>query len=560
LPSQFFDTLTGAKPSPLGLWGLLALLGSFELTRALCNFGWATVGVGTEYRVRALLQRNLLQHLLATPAVRVLPFSTGESVNRLRDDVNSVAGLLSSWISFLGASLFALIGLVMMARISWWITLLVFLPLVVIILVSNRLRPKIEAYRTRSRQATGDTAGALGEIFHVVLAIKVTRAEERMVGYVAGISAKRQQAALQDLLFNNLLEALFGCTTEIGMSLILLFAAAAMQAGTFTVGSFALFVFYLDFVPSILGGIGNLLPEYRQVGVAVARLQELQPGAPPQQLVQPHPHLLEAQPIAKLQPIAQVAEPLQALAVCDLAYRHGESQQGFKPISFRLERGQCLVITGGIGAGKTTLLRTLLGLLPKDQGEITWNGKPIPDPGTFFVPPRCAYTAQVPRLFSETLRNNILLGQSEEQVNLPDALYRAVLEHEFSDLDILLGVRGMCLSGGQVQRTAAARMFVHQTELLMIDDLSSALDLHTEQQLWARLFVEPHPTLIIVSHRPEVLRRADHILVLREGQVVEQGTLAELLPVNEEIRSIWYGADTEAALARGEQFKMKEDQ
>ena len=73
LPSQFFDTLTGAKPAPLGLWAILALLGGFELARAWCNFGWAVVGVSTEYRVRALLQRNLLQRILEVPAARALP-------------------------------------------------------------------------------------------------------------------------------------------------------------------------------------------------------------------------------------------------------------------------------------------------------------------------------------------------------------------------------------------------------------------------------------------------------------------------------------------------------
>ncbi|CAN5500494.1 hypothetical protein BH10CHL1_BH10CHL1_31310 [soil metagenome] len=86
-------------------------------------------------------------------------------------------------------------------------------------------------------------------------------------------------------------------------------------------------------------------------------------------------------------------------------------------------------------------------------------------------------------------------------------------------------------------------MFVRRPELLVFDDLSSALDVHTENQLWQRIFGTDHPALIIVSHRPEALRRADHILVLRAGKLVAEGTLAELLLVNEEIRSIWYGTE-----------------
>lgn len=547
LPSQFFDTLTGVQPSPWGVWGLLALLGGFEVARTLCNFGWGVMGVNTEYRVRALLQHNLLQRLLAVPAARALPFSTSEAVNRF----NVLAGLLTSWQAFLATCSFALVGLILMARISLSITLLVFLPLVLMLIVTNRLRPKIEAYRARSRQTTGDTTGALGELFHAVQAIKVARAEERMVGYFAEISAARQRASLQDLLFKNLLDALFGCTTELGMGLILLFAATAMRAGTFTIGSFALFVFYLDYLPWILRAIGNLLPEYRRVGVSVERLQVLLHDASPQQLVQHHHHLLAAEQVSTMERVPPITEPLQVLEVRNLVYRYpsvsksntsvtnGGDSSGIHGISFRLERGECLVITGQIGMGKTTLLRTVLGLLPKQQGEIYWNGNLIDDPASFFVPPHSAYTAQVPKLFHTTLRDNILLGLDEQHVDLTNALQNAMIEKEFPTLDILLGPRGTRVSGGQRQRTAAARMFVRKPELLVFDDLSSALDIETETKLWQRLFVPGHPALIIVSHRPEVLRRADHILVLRHGKVAAEGTLTELLRENEEIQSIW---------------------
>ncbi|HEY0451972.1 ABC transporter ATP-binding protein [Actinophytocola sp.] len=537
---MFFDLLAGHQAG-LTLGAIVALVAAAGLARMGVVFAATLAGTRWHFAARGLVQRNILARIFDLPGARSVPGGVDRNISTLRDDADAIAKTGDWAYDMISAVVFAGAGIAILLATNARITLFVVAPLVGVVLLAHLVRSRVERFREHSRTATADVTGTIGDLVSGVRAIQAAGKEASVVARLRKQGEARKRAVLRDELNSAWLDAVFENMASLGTGLTLLAAASSMRTGAFTVGDFVLFSTYLMQVSGYTGFVGYLARTRRQANVAFRRAAGLMQGAPRDDLVAHHPLHLSGAPAKDEWPPGDVdGDRLEELHVRGLTVRHPDSGRGIHDVDLRLRRGSLTVVTGRVGAGKTTLLRAVLGLVPAESGVICWNGNEITAPDTFMVPPSVAYTPQSPTLLSGTVRENILLGLGAGE-KIGAAVRTAVLDHDLAampdGLDTEIGVRGRRLSGGQVLRTAAARMLVRHAHLMVFDDLSSALDVETESQLWDRI-LGLEATCLVVSHRRMALARADTIVVLKDGAVAGTGTLPELLDSCAEMREL----------------------
>jgi ATP-binding cassette, subfamily B, bacterial len=521
-----------ADGASAGPWALLAAVVGIEAVRwsglvAIavqwhgCWVGWQTVP-----RV------NLLRSLVAGPgpAAGRLPGAPGEAVSRFRDDVQDLAMVLDVWLDLSGALVSSAVALVVIVAIDAGVAVAIVVPVVLAMAATSWLGPRLRIWRRQAREATARVTGFIGDTFGAILAVQAGGAEDAVRRRFARLNAERARVGRRDQVGSELVRSLGYGTGEIAAGVALVVVASTFRRGELSVGDLGLFAAYASVIAELPKWVGRYLVYQRQADVSVDRLAELLPVPDRRAVVAPATTYLRHGP----PPLAAGSRPgvetpvtprpeLDVLRAEGLTVRHPGSGRGIDGVDLVVRRGELVVVTGPVGAGKTTLLRALLGLVAADRGAVRWNGAVVADPSTVLVPPRAAYLPQVPRLFSESLADTVLLGLPAE--GLEHALWLTCLDEDLARLPAgaatTIGPRGLRLSGGQIQRAAAARALVRQPDLLLVDDLSSALDIETEARLWDRVAGGGFDTALLVSHRPHVLDRADRVVVLDAGRVVE---------------------------------------
>ena len=377
----------------------------------------------------------------------------------------------------MGNLIFATLAIIWMARINVAITAITVIPAILIITIVNMSRRYIQRYRAAQRVATEQSTNFINEMFQSILAVKVAGTESNVIAHFRKLNDARRKATLVDSLFNQLLRSISFNMNDFAAGVVLILIVEQVAAGTFSVGDFVLFYAYIGEVARSGSLIGSTMAQHQRAEVSFSRMEQTVDEMSRDDLVEHTPvYLRENQPPLSI-PQKTEMDRLNELTVDGLTYLYDGDASGIAEVDLKIPAGSFTVVTGQIGSGKSTLVQTLLGVLPKQAGEIRWNGEIVEDPKSFFVPPRCAYTPQTPKLFSEKLSDNILMGLPWNWDTLNRAIRLGVMEADLptleDGLDTVVGPRGVKLSGGQcsAQRQHACLSENRNYSFLMISRL-----------------------------------------------------------------------------------------
>ncbi|MET0326291.1 MAG: ABC transporter ATP-binding protein, partial [Ilumatobacteraceae bacterium] len=412
LLSRGFDALSAGDTSAVYRWALAVAVAE-TLRMGSIHFG-AITWTKAWTHMQTLLRANLLTAQVASggPEAGQPVGSSGEAITHFRDDTEDIAMLVDGMVDVSGGLVFTVLAGFLLGSADPTGALVLLIPLVGVVLTTRALDGRIKEYRAADRAATAEVTGLVGDLMAAATTVKVNNATDAMLGRLQGLVDHRRETAVRDRVLDEGIMAFSQGSADVGLGLVLLVSAGALANGTFAVGTLALFVAYLGWLSFLPRMVGRMMARHKQAGVAVDRMRQLVAGRDAANTVRPRTLPLERRQRG-VRPDHDRPErvPLQRLDVRGLAawYPGGA---GVRDVSFTMQRGEFVVLTGPVGSGKSTLLRAVLGLAWQADtvGDVRWNGEVLADRAAFLVPPNAAFLPQVPQLVSDSVRDNVGLG------------------------------------------------------------------------------------------------------------------------------------------------------
>ncbi|MBV9880114.1 MAG: ATP-binding cassette domain-containing protein [Gemmatirosa sp.] len=499
--------------------GLLAIFAG----QALLNFTQVYLLSATTERVIAQLRESLFAHLVRLSPGFFTERRSGELTSRLTSDLTLLQSLLNTWISELARQLLFLIGGVVLLTLTdphLTLTTLAVAPVIVAaaVIFGRMLRRASTGVQDRVAEATGVADEAFSQIRTVQSFVREDEEVRRYGGLLGGVVVAAVARARMRATFFGVV----GFVAFAGVTAVLWEGGQRVLAGTLTAGTLVQFLFYAFFIAAAVGSLASLFGNFQEAIGAATRVFELLGTEP-----------TIADPVAP----ARLDRPVRGAVTLDrVHFRYAPAlPEVLHDVSLSAAPGEVVALVGRSGAGKTTIASLLPRFWDVTSGRVTLDGHDVRALPLADLRSAIGVVPQEPALFSGTIRDNIAYARPDASIEQVTAAARAAHAHEFIErlpdgYDTAVGERGVKLSGGQRQRIAIARVFLKDPAVVVLDEATSSLDSESERLVEDALeeLLQGRTTLII-AHRLSTVRRADRVVVLDHGRVVEAGSHAELL-------------------------------
>ncbi len=533
LPPKILGTTTdaivdGSITSPVLTRNILLIVG-IAVTYYLASYIWGLKIFHASDEIDRLTRIRLFKRVLKQGPVFFTKYSTGALMGKATNDVDAISDLASyGTMALFDASIYPTVLLIVMLSISWRITLLSLIPYPFLVLFAKKIGQKLYIFYDEAQNAFDQLNESVLEGVSGIRLVRAYNLEQQQINNF--------EDKANDLFHKNIRAARFSqlyrpMTTLIPTLAFVLAMGAGIfeiRAGRLTTGDLFSFSFYLNMLSWPMIAIGEFLITAQQGSSAMDRVDEV----------------LDT-PLDVEDPENPLDYPAKtAIQVDKLSFQYplaDKDNYALQDISFELGQGQSLGLVGPVGSGKTSLLRQFLHFYPLKEGQIYVDGRDLALIDRKQLKTRLSYVPQQSFLFSQTIRENILLGANDDdlatgqaEVRLNEVLDIADLNKDldqFMDgLDTETGEKGIALSGGQKQRISIARALMKDAEILILDDCLSAVDALTEDHILTGLRRDrAGKSTLIAAHRLSAVKDCDLILVLDQGRIVERGSHQELL-------------------------------
>lgn len=513
---QARDSLDQTAPDLTFLTHYAALIVGLGLAQWSMAFGMRWHLASTSYRVERDIRQRYFAHILTLPLGYFQQARTGDLMARATNDVEAVQRYLShGFRMFLSAILGFSFSMVAMCLYDWELTLYALLPMPIMTVILRLVGSRV---RRRYRKVQEQFAAISTCLQENLSGMRVVKAFARRRGEIDHFTQLNDEYVERNRRLIYLYSTFFPFTFLIsGLSMVLILWLGGIRVieGTLTLGAFVAFNAYLIRLSRPMMMMGRIVDEYQRAMASMLRIESVLKE-------QPQPDQYQDDGLA----IKGEIEFRRA----SFAYN---GQTVLRDIDVHIPAGSTLAIVGRVGSGKSTLARLIPRLIQAGEGQILIDGKPIEQMPLRAFRDAIGYVPQDTFLFSESIRDNIALdlaAADEVERAIEVAQLAADLKTFPQGLETIVGERGVTLSGGQKQRTALARSVVRQPKILILDDALASVDTRTEEQILTRLRdIMAERTTILIAHRISTVMAADHIIVLDEGRIVEEGSHDQLL-------------------------------